>query len=235
MATIAPNTLPGDLRLSATLDIHSKEGQAKHPTFSLVANTGKPMHLGGFFYPILLDLSGASFDKKKTPVIMDHDVAKRVGHTTNQVIDEKGIRAEGVVSSSMQIAKGFVADAKKGFPFQTSVGATIEEGEFIDTLQRLSDAKVHMIKLSAPDGTLIELLKDENHPRPSPPKLELCDRGISHVAFTVADVDAAWRTLCAEGCEVLSDPLTAPDGKARLFFARDPEGNLLEIVQVMAD
>jgi len=34
------------------------------------------------------------------------------------------------------------------------------------------------------------------------------------------------------GCEVLGGPVTTPDGKARLFFARDAEGNLLEIVQI---
>ena len=28
--------------------------------------------------------------------------------------------------------------------------------------------------------------------------------------------------------------VTSPDGKARLFFVRDPEGNLLEMVQMLA-
>ena len=108
-----------------------------------------------------------------------------------------------------------------------------EEGEFIDTVQGLTGVRVHMIKLEAPDGTLIELLKDENHPDEPEATRRLCDCGISHVAFTVADVEASFRTLCDEGCEVLSDPITSPDGKARLFFARDPEGNLLEMVQVL--
>ena len=106
-----------------------------------------------------------------------------------------------------------------------------EEGDFIDTVQGLAGVKVHMAKLAAPDGTLIELLKDEKHPGEAPPDRQLFDRGIGHVAFTVADVEAAFRVLRDEGCDVLSDPITSPDGKARLFFARDPEGNLLEIVQ----
>ena len=108
-----------------------------------------------------------------------------------------------------------------------------EEGEFIDTVQRLSGVKVNMIKLSAPDGTLIELLKDEHHAGKPQAERKLCDRGISHVAFTVADVEASWRTLTEAGCETLSAPTTSPDGKARLFFARDPEGNLIEIVEVI--
>lgn len=108
-----------------------------------------------------------------------------------------------------------------------------ETGEFIDTVQHLSDVNLHMIKLRAPDGSMIELLKDEAHPTPPAERNQLCDRGIRHIAFSVADVEAAWQRLRAFGCEVLSQPVTSPDGKARLFFARDPEGNLMEVVQML--
>jgi glyoxylase I family protein len=109
-----------------------------------------------------------------------------------------------------------------------------EEGDFIDTVQGLSGVRLHMIKLRAPDGSMIELLKDEAHPTPPPESNDLCDRGLRHLAFTVADVETARDTLRREGCTTLSEPVTAPDGKARLFFARDPEGNLMEIVQLLA-
>ena len=108
-----------------------------------------------------------------------------------------------------------------------------EEGSFIDTIQHLNGVKLHMIKLAGPDGVLIELLKDDSHPTPSPESNKLCDRGIRHIAFTVANVDESWRNLCENGYETLSEPVTSPDGKARLFFVRDPEGNLLEIVQIL--
>jgi catechol 2,3-dioxygenase-like lactoylglutathione lyase family enzyme len=108
-----------------------------------------------------------------------------------------------------------------------------EEGPFIDTVQGLFGVQLRMIKLRAPDGSMIELLYDEAHPTPPPERNDLCDRGIRHLAFTVADVEAAWETLRREDCVTLSNPVTAPDGEARLFFARDPEGNLMEIVQVI--
>ena len=138
-------------------------------------------------------------------------------------------RHTGIVVNDMEKAFHFWHDVM-GLKVEADF---VEEGEFIDKLQALSGVNLHMIKLSAPDGTLIELLKDENHPQPPPPERKLCDRGVSHVAFTVADADAAWQTLRAEGCELLSEPLTSPDGKAKVFFARDPEGNLLEIVEVL--
>jgi catechol 2,3-dioxygenase-like lactoylglutathione lyase family enzyme len=108
-----------------------------------------------------------------------------------------------------------------------------EEGAFIDAVQALSGVRLHMIKLRAPDGSMVELLKDEAHPTLTAERNDLCDRGIRHLAFTVADVAAAWETLRGAGCVTLSEPVIAPDGKARLFFARDPEGNLLEIVQMV--
>ncbi len=108
-----------------------------------------------------------------------------------------------------------------------------EQGQFIDTVQHLTGVKLHMIKLTAPDGSMIELLKDDHHPSDPPQFNDLCHRGIRHIAFTVADIEAAWKTLTQAGCEVLSRPVTSPDKKARLFFARDPEGNLLEMVQMI--
>jgi catechol 2,3-dioxygenase-like lactoylglutathione lyase family enzyme len=107
-----------------------------------------------------------------------------------------------------------------------------EEGEFIDTVQQLSGVKLHMIKLTAPDGSMIELLQDESHPTPAPERNLLYDRGIRHMAFSVADIEASWHALREQGCPTLSEPITSPDGKARLFFTRDPEGNLLEMVQM---
>ena len=108
-----------------------------------------------------------------------------------------------------------------------------EEGPFIDTVQSLQGVKLHMIKLKAPDGSLVELLKDESHPTPAPDRNLLCDRGIRHIAFTVEDVERSWQVLRENGCEVLSNPVVSPDGKAKLFFCRDPEGNLLEMVQML--
>lgn len=108
-----------------------------------------------------------------------------------------------------------------------------EEGKFIDTVQNLKGVKLHMIKLTAPDGTIVELLKDENHPTPPPEKNKMCDQGIRHIAFMVADVEKSWQAITDNGYETLSSPVTSPDGKARLFFSRDPEGNLLELVEIL--
>ena len=132
-----------------------------------------------------------------------------------------------------------VSDIEKNLQFWRDimglkvVADSWEKGEFIDTVQHLERVKLHMIKLTAPDDSMVELLKDDSHPTPPPERNRLCDRGIRHIAFTVDDIQKSWDILHTHGCEVLNDPVTAPDGKAKLFFARDPEGNLLEIVEVI--
>lgn len=140
-------------------------------------------------------------------------------------------RHTGIVVQDMEESLCFWRDV---MGLQVSVDFR-EQGEFIDTVQGLSGVKLRMVKLSAPDGSMIELLKDDAHPTDPPEPNRMCDRGIRHVAFTVADVEDCWRALDNAGHETLSKPVVSPDGKAKLFFARDPEGNLLEIVQMLKD
>ena len=141
-----------------------------------------------------------------------------------------GLRHIGIVVEDMDKCLHFWRDIM-GFTVQVDFW---EEGEFIDTVQHLKGVKVHMIKLTAPDGSMVELLKNESHPTSPPDRNALCDRGIRHIAFSVGDVEDSWRVLHKNGCQVLSKPVISPDGKAKLFFARDPEGSLLEIVQMLA-
>ena len=108
-----------------------------------------------------------------------------------------------------------------------------EEGAFIDRLQHLNGVRLHMIKLAAPDGVIIELLHDESHDRGENIKTEMCDAGIRHIAFTVENADGSWNKLRRNGYETVSEPLISPDCRAKVFFARDPERNLIELVQVL--
>lgn len=146
---ISGHEIPTELQFEGTCELEATEVGAEVPPggerFYLIANTGKPMDLEGFYDPVIIDLEGAKFDKKKTAIIADHDTAKRIGHTTQQQIVQAGmtgkignksltgpvIAATGVRSSKMAVAIGFVEDSKEGFPFQVSVGAKIKEGYFV--------------------------------------------------------------------------------------------------------
>jgi len=146
--------IPATLELTGEIDFfeakaktESEDGEPERvPSFFLHANTGRPMDVRGFLYPVIVDLEGTKFDRNKTPVIQDHETNLRIGHTTEQAIIPAGqsgkigkktvkgpaVAAGGIVSSSSQTAAEYVADSKRGFPFQVSLGAGIVEGEIID-------------------------------------------------------------------------------------------------------
>jgi len=141
----------------------------------------------------------------------------------------KAVRHVGIVVHNMDKSVVFWRDI-----MGLSIVADFwEEGEFIDELENLKDVRLHMIKLSAPGGVLIELLKDDSHPNERNGENNLCDIGIRHIAFTVENVDISYNILNEYGCKMLSSPLISPDRKAKVFFARDPEGNLLELVEII--
>ena len=142
----ASDDVPTDLVLEGSLDFQAAEKDSTAPPrFVLSANSGQPMQLAGFLDPVVVDIGGAKFDKKTTPVIADHDTSKRIGHTLEQVIVPAGgsatlngknvkgplIAAYGQVSSKMGVAQGFVEDAAAGFPFQVSIGAKMLDGTFV--------------------------------------------------------------------------------------------------------
>jgi hypothetical protein len=115
------------IEIAATCSLTAAKDETELPKIKIVANNGDPMDVG-FGMPVVVKLSGIRFRSSKTPIVMDHDLKLRIGHTTN--INKKGpLSVEGVVSSTSQSAQEFVADSKLGFPWQSSIGASIEQME----------------------------------------------------------------------------------------------------------
>ncbi|GAA3541555.1 VOC family protein [Kribbella ginsengisoli] len=57
----------------------------------------------------------------------------------------------------------------------------------------------------------------------------------THLALQVADLDAAFERLIAEhGAEVVSSPAAGVTAGMRYAYVRDPEGNLLELIETSA-
>lgn len=106
----------------------------------------------------------------------------------------------------------------------------LETGNFIDNLSALKKVRVKTIKMSADDGSLVELLYYESHRR-KPTMKDICDIGCSHIAFTVENIDREYEKLKDKGIRFSCIPQVSPDGKARVVFCRDPEGNLIEMVE----
>lgn len=140
----------------------------------------------------------------------------------------KGMRHTGIV----------VKDLKKQLYFYRDlldlklVRKAVESGEYIDAVCGLKKVKVTTIKLAAKDTSQVELLKFKTH-KGKAIKRRIFDYGLTHISFSVSNVDNIYRRLLKAGARFISRPLMSHNGYAKVAFCRDFEGNLIELVEVL--
>jgi len=124
---------PGGLTIEAEAeDVEAAAGsKPKLPRFSMVAYTGGPMRLGGWKYPVVVDLAGLAIPSQQRPIRFGHEVSAGVGHTDRIEVVEGQLLAGGVISRGTPAATEIVVAAHNGFPWQASIGASVEQFEFV--------------------------------------------------------------------------------------------------------
>ena len=141
----------------------------------------------------------------------------------------KAVRHTGVVvrdlekSTEFYCALGFVEDNR-----------AIEEGDFIDTVVGLQNAKLEWVKLKAPDGYLLELLQYYSHPEQKEiTKQKSNQLGCSHLAFSVDDINTVCQKIEEIGGSIVNLPALTNNKKVKVAYCYDNEGNLIEIVEIL--
>jgi len=136
---------PGALTIEASADTGT-DGKPRLPRFNMVAYTGGPMRIAGWRYPVVVDLAGLSIPSQSRPIRFGHDMASGVGHTDSIAVEgpstgsgQARLVASGVVSRDTAAAKEIVASARNGFPWQASLGAAVDQFEFVK-----EDQSVHV-------------------------------------------------------------------------------------------
>jgi len=83
-------------------------------------------------------------------------------------------------------------------------------------------------------GMTLEIVGEAETGQVSPTGIDR--RGWQHLAWEVPDVDATYADLLARGVAGHSPPESFPPDapRLRIAFLRDPDGNLLELVQPMS-
>lgn len=139
-ATAEPAKILPALTLTATADITfsaAADGQsAPLPRFKMVAYTGGAMRVAGWRAPVVIDLAGLAVPSQARPIRFGHDPLSGVGHTDAIRVEAGQLVATGVISRDTPAAKEVVASSRNGFPWQASVGASVEEFEFIKDNQK---------------------------------------------------------------------------------------------------
>ena len=140
----------------------------------------------------------------------------------------ENIRHTGIVVEDVEKSLRFYRDLL-GFKITKQME---ESGAYIDNMSSLKGIKVITIKMTLPDRQMVELLKYHSHPREQKPR-DSCEVGISHIAFTVDNLDKEYARLKKEGIVFNAPPQRSPDGYAKVTFCRAPEGTLIELVEVL--
>lgn len=99
-------------------------------------------------------------------------------------------------------------------------------------------ARVAYLRAADPQAPLVELIQftDQSAGQGRP---DLFTTSISELCFTVDDMDGEYQRLRAFGVEFLSEPQTFDSrryglGQSRAVYFRDPDGNILELIQPLA-
>lgn len=100
-------------------------------------------------------------------------------------------------------------------------------GEAFADAVGVEEARADFAHLEA-DGIRLELVEYDPEARDAP-ATALNQPGAAHVGLSVDDLDAFYVSL-PEDVPTISDPRTTESG-TRILFLRDPEGNLIEVLE----
>ena len=93
-------------------------------------------------------------------------------------------------------------------------------------------AKVAMIEMG---GICIEFFEYSSPvPKPLDPEWRVCDRGYTHICLEVDDIDAEYDRLSNAGMTFHGPPPPVYNGM-RALYGRDPEDNIIEILEIIPD
>lgn len=139
------------------------------------------------------------------------------------------IRHTGIVVHDLSSCINFWKDVM-GF---TVVKEMIESGHHIDKMMNLKDVVVTTVKMTNDTNQLIELLYFSSHFNTPRWLGNTCSTGLTHIAFTVDEIDSILVRFRELGYNNKSTPQLSPDGSVKVIYAEGPEGLILELVEIL--
>jgi hypothetical protein len=129
----APLVICGDSEpMALEAAAHGEDGKPRVRKFTMAAYTGGAMRVEGYYWPVVVDLAGMAVNTQRRPILKQHDPSQIVGHTESVELTSRTIKLTGQISGVGDAAQEVVATADNGFPWQGSIGAAVEQMEFVD-------------------------------------------------------------------------------------------------------
>ena len=123
-------------------------------------------------------------------------------------------------------------------PFDAAEMPRMDDGrDWTEAHINVKGARLNIAMLQVGPNLMLELFQYDapDDRRKAPPRN--CDWGGHHIAFKVADLDAAKAYLAEHGCRVMDGPTLLDQGPCatmRFNYVLDPWGNQLELVEYKA-
>ena len=217
-ATSNPRPQPTTLNLTATAQIEVEAGadgaSTALPRFQMLAYTGGPMRIAGWRHPVVIDLAGLAIPAQSRPIRFGHDPLSGVGHTDSIRIEQGQLMASGVVSRDTAAAREVVISSKNGFPWQASVGASVDEFEFVKDHQQVT---VNGRQYSGPLNVVRRSTLGE---------ISFVDLGAdgatSASVAAIANPESGAETVNDTDTSTLDEPITPPPTPATSVVATSP-------------
>ncbi|HPP88641.1 MAG TPA: VOC family protein [bacterium] len=108
-----------------------------------------------------------------------------------------------------------------------------EKGEYIDKLLGLKNGNIITIKLGKENKILLELLYFNNPVSEKTQNKKCYQTGLTHISFDVEDIETLFNNFIKKNTTYISQPIINPDKTAKVMFCNDPDGNLLELVELI--
>lgn len=120
------NDIPKEaLTFSSSAITFQYEEEADTPKFNMIGYSGKTIPNHWYWGNLAINLKGMQFDKDRYPILEDHDTSKKIAFTSVPSIEQGqlAVTQDFVTFLDTQEAKTFLANSKKGFPYQASIYA----------------------------------------------------------------------------------------------------------------
>tara|TARA_B100001059_G_C17817391_1_gene576146 strand:+ start:673 stop:1104 length:432 start_codon:yes stop_codon:yes gene_type:complete len=130
-----------------------------------------------------------------------------------------------------------VNDLNKLILFYNKLGFKVidrkkEEGNYIEKLVKIKGVKLEWVKMKLKDNSMLELLKYHSPSAKFEKKAQESNRvSWSHISLTSNSIVDTINQINDYGGNADKEYLFSPNGKVKVIYCHDPEGNILEIVE----
>jgi glyoxylase I family protein len=143
-----------------------------------------------------------------------------------------GFHHPGLVVPDLEAAQRFYHEAL-GFEYIREYGWDESDSETAEQVIDVAGSTTRCVLMKC-GNCFLELFQYLTPaPQGDPMQRRACDYGIAHLAFQVLDIDTVFDRFVATGGVVHNRPVKS--GEAWSTYARDPFGNMIELMQLGSD